>query len=87
MKREIQIIIVSMIVYITNRITKSCNNIPFIGYMCKCYLNDFLGGIVFSSYVNIVLCIWKYPPLTELLHILAMMLCCGLFWEYICPLF
>lgn len=42
---------------------------------------------MFSSYVNIILYIKKYPPITKISHIFIMMLCCGLFWEYVCPIF
>lgn len=87
MKREIQIIVVAMTIYAINRITKTYNNIPVIGYLCKCHINDCIGGIVFSAYVNIVLGLWKYPPITKLFHICVMMLCCGVVWEYVCPLF
>lgn len=87
MKKEIQIIVLAMTIYAINRTTKMYNNIPFIGYLCKCHLNDCIGGIVFPAYVNIVLKLYKYPQIAKLSHICIIMLCCGIFWEYVCPLF
>ncbi len=55
MKKELKIIVVCMIIYTLNRLFKNYINIVVIGYICKCHLNDFLGGIVFCSYVNIIL--------------------------------
>ena len=81
MKKEITIIALSIILYEINKITKTHNNIPVIGYLCKCHLNDCIAGTVFPAYVNIVLKFGRYPPITRLSHI------CGVVWEYICPLF
>lgn len=87
MKKDIHIIIISMSIYVVNRLTKDYNNIPYIGYLCKCYLNDFLGGVVFIAYVNVLLAKFNYPKIQRGLHMGLLMLLCGIFWEYVCPLF
>ena len=87
MKKDIRIIVIAMIIYTVNRITKAYNSIPIIGYLCKCYVNDCIGGIVFPAYVNMVLGFYKYSTITNLFHICIMMLCCGVVWESICPIF
>lgn len=76
-----------MSVYIVNRLTKAYNEIPYIGYLCKCHLNDFIGGVVFVAYVNILFEKSKYPKLEKCSHICLLMLLCGCFWECVCPIF
>ena len=85
MKKDIKIIAVAFIIYIVNRLCKGYINIPVIGYFCKCHLNDYLGGVIFPSYVNILLIRTHRNPITNYLFIGIMMLCCGIIWEYIFP--
>lgn len=85
MKSNIYIIIFSLVVYTINRIFKSYIDIPVIGYLCKCHLNDYIGGIVFPAYVNILLYRAKYRPIKNCFIIAFMMFLCGVIWEYIFP--
>ena len=85
MKRNIYIILVSLIVYIINRIFKAHIDIPVIEYLCKCHLNDYIGGIVFPAYVNILLYSAKYKPVKNYISVAMMMFLCGIVWEYIFP--
>ena len=86
-RKDLRIIAISMAVYTVNRIFKNSIDIPVVGYLCRCHLNDFIGGIVFTAYVNILLIYNKYPPLHKLGHILLLVLFAGISWEYILPLF
>ena len=53
--------------------------------MC-CYLNDIVGSITFAAYTDIILGSrnWK---LDSLWKVELLLLGCGLFWEFITPLF
>ncbi len=85
MKKEIRIIAVAFAIYIFNRLCKGYINIPLIGYLCKCHLNDYIGGIIFPAYVNILLIQTNRKPVKSYSAIGTMMLCCGIVWEYIFP--
>ena len=85
MKRNIYIIIFSLTVYTFNRIFKSYIDIPIIGCLCRCHLNDYIGGIVFPAYVNILLYRAKYKQIKNYMVIAFIMLLCGIIWEYIFP--
>lgn len=67
-------------VYITNLF-----DVAFAQY----YLNDVLAGVLIVSFVNILAVISNQRKLllTKPLHILVFTLICGLFWEYVTPLY
>lgn len=63
--------------------------LPAAGYLLRCHFNDYLGGIAFSAYVNLVLWFspyWKYR-LHRAWHFVLLAAGCSLFWEGIAPLF
>lgn len=86
-KYEVKILIITMLLYLVNRVTKSFINIPFIGYICRCYLDDFYGGIVFMAYINLLFLSYKQIRVTKLIHTIFIMILCGVLWEYLFPLF
>lgn len=86
-KYEIKILMITMTLYLLNRVCKSYINIPFIGYICRCHLNDFFGGIVFMAYINLLLFNYKKIRIANLLHTILIMIICGILWEYFFPLF
>lgn len=87
MKREKSIIAIFGIVYILNRLLKKYINIPIIGYLCKCYVSDFICGIVFCAYVNLVLIKGGYKTITKYYQIFTVIFFSGILWEYFFPLF
>lgn len=87
LKKELSVIAVSMTIYIVNRIFKYKIDMPVIGYLCRCHLNDFIGGIVFTGYVNLLLESGNRKPLRKLRQILLLMLIAGISWEYVIPVF
>ena len=51
------------------------------------YFNDVLAGVVLLALVNILLRLGRLPPLKKLLPCLGLCLACGLFWEFVTPLY
>ncbi len=84
--RELLVIFPSMVIYLINRLTKNLNEIPFLGYVCKCHLNDFIGGVVFCAYFNMLLHICGYRHLHRMSHILLLTFLCGMVWEFVFPI-
>lgn len=85
-KTNFIILISGMILYILNTHTKHLHTIPFLYWFMNCYFNDFVGGVTFITYTNIVLSYKKIAPLS-LPKILLLLLFCGFCWEVITPLF
>ena len=84
-KKEALIAALPILVYAVNKIIKSYIAIPVIGFLCRSYLNDFLCGIIFCAYTNIILILFHKKPKHSLRFILPYILLCGLCWEYILP--
>lgn len=57
-----------------------------VQYLCKNHLNDFMGGILFVAYTNLIL-LTRNQLMYRLWHIVLFCLCVGLFWEFVTPLF
>ncbi len=59
-----------------------------LAYLFQCHFNDCLGGIAFLAYVNLLISLVK-PEVRfkKLTSMLVFILLCGLFWEYVAPLF
>lgn len=85
-KADLLLILITLSLYIINQLTKADIVSPFIRWFMCCYFNDFIGGITFTSYVDIIL-LSKNLTLDTLWKIELLMLGCGLFWEFITPLF
>ena len=86
LRGEIKFMVPAMCVYTLNRIFKNSIDIPVLGYLCKCHLNDFLGGGVFLCYTNMLLIFCKKKPSHSPKFVFAMSLLASLCWEYIAPL-
>ena len=76
-----------MLIYCINRVLKRYINIPVIGYLCKCHLNDFIGGIVFCAYFNLILIAFERQTINKYYQIFIIILCTGIIWEYVFPIF
>lgn len=86
MKNNVKLIIITLGMYIINQIIKSKIPIEDIKWFMTCYFNDMIGGITFCAYCSIVLKM-GHRQLKKLWHIEMLMFCCGIFWEYITPLY
>lgn len=51
------------------------------------YFNDILGGCLILAVANILLAAGGLRPLQALLPCLGLSLLCGLFWEFLTPLY
>lgn len=59
-----------------------------IALLLKNHFNDFLGGVAFLAYVNLLFALVKPDRMIRrAAPALALILCCALFWEYAAPLF
>ena len=74
-------------VYLINRFIKTYIDLPVLGYLCNCHLNDFIGGVVFCIYLNMLLLLSKRKPITSFPLIALIMIAVSLLWEYFFPLF
>ena len=75
-----------MIIYIINRCIKSYINVFILGYICKCHLNDFIGGIVFCSYINTILILNNKKTIDKYYQLFIIMIIVSIIWEYVAPL-
>lgn len=57
-------------------------------YLVQCHLNDFVGGMAFLAYTNLLLDLVRPDMrIRRLATSVAYLFLCGLFWEYAAPLF
>ena len=87
--KDYRILIVALVVYSVNRfIAKPHVGDTMIGYIIKCYLNDYLGGVCFLAYTNVILEHSKYHQMriAKLRYAIVIMVACGILWEYALPL-
>lgn len=62
--------------------------ISAIALLLKNHFNDFLGGVAFLAYVNLLFALVKPGRMiTRAAPALALIFCCALFWECAAPLF
>lgn len=86
-KINICIIVIALSIYSINRFTPLFLSIPYVGFVFRNHFNDFLGAIVFISYVNILLISKKYQPFKTVPALLLWGAVCSLFWEGLAPCF
>lgn len=77
------------VLYAVNEQIKYRVTTPVLGYLLRCHFNDYLGGIAFAAYLNLVLSFSRFPHrrLTRPLQFIVAGLLCGIVWEGITPLF
>ena len=57
-------------------------------YLFQCHFNDFLGGMAFLAYANLLISLVRPEArFKKLTSMLVFIFLCGLFWEYVAPLF
>lgn len=60
----------------------------FLNYLMQCHANDFLGGLAFLAYTNLLLDLVKPESrFKKLITIMIFILLCGIFWECVAPIF
>jgi len=87
-KFNIAVVTISMFLYCINRFSNLFSSIPCVGWIFKNHFNDFLGSIVFTAYVNLLLlCNSKFHSIQHLFPLLLFGSICSIFWEGLAPLF
>lgn len=86
-KRNILILVLFLLIYFLNRHFKYYIDLPAVGYLCRCHLNDYIGGIVFCVYLNMLLVFNHRRPVLKLYHLLLIMSGVSILWEYFFPIF
>lgn len=83
------LILLPLTLYAVNQRVKMRIDWPVVGYLLRCHVNDYLGGIAFAAYLNLILSLSRWPErqLRRLWQFLAAGVLCGLFWEWIAPRF
>lgn len=77
------------VLYAVNEQIKYRVSAPVVGYLLRCHVNDYLGGVAFAAYLNLIVSLSRWPDrrLHRPLHFVAAGVLCGLFWEGVTPLF
>ena len=75
--------------YAVNECIKYRVSMPIAGYLLRCHFNDYLGGVSFAAYVNLVLSAsrFRHKRLRRPLHFILLGIACSLCWEVAAPLF
>ncbi len=60
----------------------------FWGYLLRCHLNDYIGGITILAYINLVLVFSRFKDRAISSYPIGILITaiCGILWEYIFPL-
>lgn len=88
MKKKENLILIMIIfcLYVLNQNIKNIIPIKFIRWFAMCYFNDIIGSMGFIAYCNIITDFYN-KEIRKLWQILTVLLCSGIFWEYITPLY
>ena len=85
-RKNIIIISVTIVIYLINQAIKEQIPIEIVRWFMSCDFNDTIGGMTFMAYCNIVFSFY-HRKMVKLWQIELLMLFCGIFWEYITPLY
>ena len=89
-KKNIIILIITLSIYSFNRFyLKSIIEIPVLSVILRNHFNDFLAGVAFLAYLNFILSHYKMGKyqVDNLRNAIITAFLCGLFWEFITPLY
>lgn len=85
-KNNLILISITLVLYLINQCLKTEIPIEPIRLFMSCYFNDMIGGITFCAYCSLMLSLCN-KSINKLFQILLLMFFCGIFWEYVTPLF
>lgn len=80
------IVVLTLFLYYCNNHCFKTHSTGIINYVLRCHFNDYLCGMLFVAYSNIVLLTRGYR-IERLHHIILFCFIAGLFWEFVTPLF
>ena len=87
LKKHILVLIVAMTIYILNRFVLKGLEIQYLDYILKNHFGDYIGGLVFCIYLNMILVIGKRKPINKFWIIFTIMFLISVLWEYFFPMF
>ena len=87
LKKNFFIFIIFFIIYIINRFLKPVTGIFILDAMLRNHLNDYIGGIFFCIYVNLLLLYSKKKSILKFKFLFLLMIIVSILWEYFFPLF
>lgn len=77
--------VIAIVIYIINKTLLSKYTSSWIGYVCKCYLNDMVCPLFFLGLSQLLLT-WAGCELKSYGKLLLLGMSSGLVWEYISPI-
>lgn len=85
---DFYVLLVTMTLYLTNRILKAHISYPVFDSFMRCHFNDYIGGIVICSIINIIVYHYKnkYIRIRKLTHYIVIGIICSFMWEVIAPM-
>ena len=88
-RRDLLLLLGALALYGVNQQVKTRVSWPAAEYLLRCHMNDYLGGIAFAAYLNLILSVSRWPEkrLNRPWQFLVVGVLCGLFWECAAPLF
>lgn len=84
-KKNLLIIAISLAFYCVNRFSNLLKSVSCVGFIFRNHFNDYLGGIVFISYVNLLMVRGERKTFTTFPWMLCWSGVCSLCWEGIAP--
>lgn len=86
---NLKLFIVCLCIYALNRLTNQLYYVPYASYVLRYHFNDYLAGIVFLAYLNIILGISVYKEYSVVRWDLVILtgIIIGIFWEFITPMY
>lgn len=85
-KMNIMIIFISVFLYLLNRLILKDITEGLIHWFLVCYWNDITGAIAVSAYVDSIIFHYSKKEI-HFWGLIGILLACGIFWEFITPLF
>ena len=84
-KVNVVCITIAVCIYFLNKTLLIDQMTGFVGYFCRCHLNDFVCPLFFLGYCQILL-IWINHEIQSYRNCILLGMVGGLIWEYIAPL-
>ena len=73
--------------YLINQVTKYNYSVVIVRRIMVGYFNDFIGSITFLAYCSIILNFYNDNIKMNIWQAELLTMLCGIFWEYITPMF
>ncbi len=85
--KNIVYITIFLALYITNKYHIIVFDNLYVAYFMRCYFNDIVGSVAMLFVMRVLLLPFNKPAPLKLYHIEVFMFLCGIFWEFVTPLY